>query len=331
MRRLALLIALAFAALTLAPAAQANYYGKALIGCPAVQNADGTQVVRQDDSIVAPGVPGGADHPHTFQGNKYAAVDASRMTSSNMSTAGTTCFDPDDESGIWAPVFVTNGVYYGASMSYYVAANGANPDGIANRRIQMYPPGFAAIFHKGDPGVTVRWRCGNEPNGVYTSPPTTANCTASTFSMEIDTPNICWDGEHLDSADHRSHFRNNLAGGSCPADFYIRLPQQQAGFKYARAAMGGRLSSDHDPTLPAGYSAHYDYKALWEQNGGNQLVRCLSDPNRNTATAPLCGVFTYDGIPNANPWNTYIRKWKDVAGYVKSDGSASYISPPTIP
>jgi hypothetical protein len=310
--------------LTMAAPAHANLWAKYKLACPLA-------VVAQDDPLTAPGDPGAADHNHGASGSDQFSAS---MTTGAMLAGSTTCFLRENHSSYWAPTMDKDGVSYGAGFSTYYAGDGANPAGIAGGRIQPFPVGLRYIVGDSHSPVLqspsfVRWRCGQSVS-TSQAPPTTTNC-ASSVSMEIDGP-MCWNGLELDSPDHKSHMSGQVAGGGCPADHPIRLPQLQVSFTYPAAALGGMLSSDHG-VGPAGRSAHYDAWFAHDPDQQDQLTRCLNDPARNSPNSPSCGVFTYDGGPaGSNPWQNYLRPWSTVIGYVKSNGDPNYGgAPPATP
>lgn len=322
MRRLLLLVILL--AVPASPA-QANLWGKVKIACPLA-------VIAQDDPLVAPGEEGESDHNHAAYCSK---AFSSTMTTGAMYAAETTSFLRENHSSAWVATFDKDGVSYAGSFSTYYAGNGADPAGIAGGKIQPFPPGLRFVWGDSHSPILqsvsfVRWRCG-EGVATYDRPPTAANCSTG-FKLEIDGPE-CWNGQDLDSPDHKSHMARQV-GRSCPADHPIRLPQLQVSFSYPAAALGGMLSSDHG-VGPAGRSAHFDYWAAHNPDEQDQIVRCLNDPARNSPNSPSCGVFTYDGPTDsnpalqANPWQVKLIAWANTVGYVRSDGNPGSLPPVT--
>jgi hypothetical protein len=96
------------------------------------------------------------------------------------------------------------------------------------------------------------------------------------FVMSINFPE-CWDGVHLDSPDHKSHMSTpeqyQKADGTwssrCPSTHPVPIPAIAYNIHYTITDNGAvgrwRLSSDLDPTLPAGITGHGDYMMGWDQ------------------------------------------------------------------
>jgi hypothetical protein len=326
MRRTLLFMFVAGVLFAAAPAASGNLFGKYIQSCPQSVHA-------QDDPIVAPGLPGGADHDHTASGSLAFGAN---MTTGSMLAAGTTCILQANHTAYWAPTVIgPDGVSYPASFSSYYAAAGADPSLVAGGRVQPFPTGIRFIVGNSKSTVlqstsVVRWRCYGQAT-TLSAPPQSCPVAGKGFAMEFTAP-MCWDGMNLDTPDHKAHMSGASAGNGCPASHPVRLPQLQAAFSYPAGAIGGYLSSDHG-VGPKGRTAHFDVWEAWSSpNVQDQLTRCLNDPARNTATAPLCGVFTYNGGTNPpNAWLPYLLPWATAVGYVQSNGNPSYVLPPAIP
>ena len=69
----------------------------------------------------------------------------------------------------------------------------------------------------------------------------------------------CWNGNDLDSADHKSHLAYRV-GRACPAGYPVRIPRLSLNVHYD-------LASIDDLTLASGsiYSAHADFFNAWDQ------------------------------------------------------------------
>jgi hypothetical protein len=112
------------------------------------------------------------------------------------------------------------------------------------------------------------------------------------LEMNIEFPQ-CWDGENLDSSDHKSHMAYGIGwknGNGCPdthpvpvptISFHIRHP-----IKAGADVSGWRLSSDtYDAGQPGGYSIHGDWwdgwdesiKKAWTDGCSRKPVSCFSD------------------------------------------------------
>ena len=101
----------------------------------------------------------------------------------------------------------------------------------------------------------------------------------------------CWDGVHLDSADHRSHVAYGSYGSwgyyKCPDDHPYVIPQFSLGawFTVDANLKDWVLSSDHmdtSPTHKRGDTFHTDFfmawdptvHDIWEENCLNKMLNC---------------------------------------------------------
>jgi len=237
-----------------------------------------------DDPIVLPGEPG-ASHSHEFFGS--AATDAASTGASLRGTA-TTCEDTEDTAAYWVPTLSVDGAPVDPTFvrAYYRAAPGADV-----RDVQPPPLGLAMIagdpnrttageepepadpaaapttHHHGgatttvpgaDPTAAAGWGCGLRPRRLHVEPPT--DCTdPSPLTLRLRFPD-CWDGDHLDSEDHRSHVAPSV-DGTCPATHPVLLTQLQLSIVWpvtGADAAGASLSSG--PVA----GAHGDFLNGWD-------------------------------------------------------------------
>jgi hypothetical protein len=212
---------------------------------------------RPDDPIVYPGLPG-ASHMHTFVGNTTTNA-ASTLTS--LLAGGTSCTNPHDKSAYWFPSFYKGDQLIqptGLQVIYYKS-------GILEYwRVQNFPQGLRFVVgspsstleqFRDSPGAVEGFECGN----ISHSWDIPASCVAGTqVNVRFQAPS-CWDGVHLDSADHKSHMAYPT-GGYCPATHPVPVPMLE--FKIAFPASGdlsqARLASGR------GYSWHYDFFNAWD-------------------------------------------------------------------
>ena len=221
-----------------------------------------------DDPIVAPGIPGGA-HRHEFYGN--VSTDA-HSTTSSLTGRASTCARQRDKAAYWAPTLYNNGhrVQPNLMISYYRTGPLRDPS-----VIRPYPLGLRMIAGDGhatkpQPRMISHWSCANDgPKGTKELP---RSCDGVPLRLQIGFPN-CWDGKHLDSADHKSHmaysYRNDKA---CPRSHPVALPTLKLGFRYDVRGPLNRV------TLASGgkYSGHADFWNAWDPAAQRELVRkCL--------------------------------------------------------
>ena len=230
-----------------------------------------------DDPIVFPGQPG-ASHMHTFMGAR--TTDANTTTAS-LSADGTGCVTPADHSAYWFPSLY-NGTELirptGPQVIYYKS-------GVYDyRTVQPFPKGLRYVVgspsatrdqFQNAPGAVEGWECGDSSKN-WDFP---ANCPAGTqLNVRMQAPS-CWDGVHLDSADHKSHMaypvKNEANFGRlvCPGDHPVALPMIE--FKMAFPTSGD-MSTVHLAS-GRGYSWHYDFFNAWDPTVLAPLVKhCIN-------------------------------------------------------
>lgn len=235
--------------------------------CSSNQNAP-------NDPIVFPG-QAGASHMHTFMG---ATTTNEKSTTGSLSAGSTSCVTPQDHSGYWFPTLY-NGTQIvtpsGPQVIYYKS-------GIYDyRTVRPFPRGLRFVVgspsateadFQNSPGAVEGWECGNSSKN-WDFP---ASCPAgSQLNVRMQAPS-CWDGVHLDSADHKSHMAYPILVGYrivCPADHPVALPMIE--FKMA-FPVSGDMSQVHLAS-GRGYSWHYDFFSAWDATVQAALVKHCID------------------------------------------------------
>lgn len=217
-----------------------------------------------DDPILHPGRPG-VSHEHDFFGG--TATDASSTATALLGTDSTCQSQPADTAAYWTPTLYDgrDPVEPGRLFAYYrrPAVVGLDPAGI-----EPYPFGLKMVagdMHAVAPQSTaiVAWHCGSSDD-LSVRPP---SCPRGfPLGLHVAFP-PCWDGEHLDSADHRSHVAYPI-DGSCPATHPVVLPELVVDVAYTFSGDPGELR------LASGDvgSGHADFLNAWEQSGLQRLV-----------------------------------------------------------
>jgi hypothetical protein len=166
---------------------------------------------------------------------------------------------------------------------YYRRAGGGMGPGV-----QPFPVGLRMIAGNAkatsDQSLSiVQWDCGGgglESPHMYACP----GGSSAPIHASLVFPS-CWDGVHLDSADHKSHMAYASANGTCPADHPVSLPEVTFEIDFPGIAGGP------DYSLASGgiYSLHGDFIADWSNRVQNALVAsCLNVPHE-------CGDMNRDG------------------------------------
>jgi len=207
-----------------------------------------------DDPIVHPG-HAGMSHRHDFFGNTSTAAGS---TYESLLAAGTTCDQRLDTASYWAPALLDGGapVTPVRALAYYRAGIG-----IDSATVVAYPPGLMMVA--GDAGATapqptsvVAWSCG--AGGVRAATP--PSCDGMDLRLLVTFPD-CWDGEHADSDDHRSHVSYSTAG-ACDDAHPVPIPQLQFTIEYPPVDDVEALTLASGPIV----SAHADFWNAWDQD-----------------------------------------------------------------
>ncbi|HSW80138.1 MAG TPA: DUF1996 domain-containing protein [Candidatus Saccharimonadales bacterium] len=185
----------------------------------------------KDDPIRFPN-QSGASPMNSFFGNKTTNA-ASTGASINAGSSNCNYISQYDHSAYWVPsIMYTNP---DGSTGQYTNSGATNvvyysrPGGTNGPKVQPFPKGLKMLA--GNPSATtaqstsvVLFNCsgGPESAALMTNCPGTAS---NPLRGNITFPS-CWDGVHLDSADHKSHMAYaNTTTGACPADHPVSLPQ----------------------------------------------------------------------------------------------------------
>ncbi|MER6846850.1 DUF1996 domain-containing protein [Streptomyces flaveolus] len=219
-----------------------------------------------DDPIVYPQQPG-KSHDHTFMGNTTANAYS---TTASLDAGTTTCRAPGDRSGYWMPTMFNGDepvlpvgpqtIYYKAGVTDYTSVR-PFPKGL---RYVVGSPMQSAQEFRDHPGFVEGWECGDSffnvafPTDCPSRPDVQVN-------IRFQAPS-CWDGEHLDTPDHKSHMaypvvnpgtNNNI----CPTSHPVALPMIE--FKMA-FPVNGDLSRVRLASGPS-HSFHYDFFNAWDE------------------------------------------------------------------
>lgn len=259
------------------------------------QTSDGTGAFRitthysnfgYADPIAFPG--GVSPHLHLFFGNTCVTATMTDPTTCGSSTSdGGTL----NKTAYWVPAIIDSTgapvTPSGMQVYYKTGYNGVRP-----QDVRPFPAGLKLVAGSAatttpnpsphDYDRIVNYDCNNSDGTSFNHIPTNAEgnaggCAPGTwFVMEIEFPQ-CWDGVHLDSADHKSHMAYPTGAG-CPADHPVALPEVTERVLYTMPAggipNGWRLASDNYAYngSNAGYSGHADWFNGWDTATMQQIV-----------------------------------------------------------
>jgi len=275
--------ALFFACVALAAAAPALGGGaRGGVGPPFFLSSCRFSHMSTDDPIVWPGRPG-YSHNHTFVGN--VATNAF-STASALRRAGTTCSPAADTAAYWAPTLYVDGTPLAPATAtiYYRRLTAAH--------VRPFPPGLEMVAGNSKavrPQSTsiTYWDCsvlkssfyGRALRGSGAVAPSVRQSSIprcpvkSQLQLHVNFPE-CWDGRHLESANHKSHMAY-AAAGRCPADHPVPVPALSLVYRYSAPV----VDAAHTVFLSSGgqYSGHADFINAWNQHAFAQLVEsCLN-------------------------------------------------------
>ena len=260
-----------------APADTVHHHASTANGAPdevitGPQGADAQFVVEceyshagLDDPIVHPGMPG-ASHLHVFFGN--STTDAYSDLES-LNAGDTTCDQQLDRAAYWAPALLDRGKLIAPvkSTAYYRAGIGVDPT-----TVQPYPAGLAMVAGNAaadvpQPVAVTAWTCGTGSDREAV-PPT---CPDNRFLRLLVTFPDCWDGQHLDSANHIDHVAYS-SGGHCAAAHPVPIPQLQFSVEFHHTGSPEGLELASGGLL----TGHADFLNAWDpEKLATEVRSCL--------------------------------------------------------
>jgi Domain of unknown function (DUF1996) len=109
------------------------------------------------------------------------------------------------------------------------------------------------------------WSCAVRRAVRSATIPTCPGTTRGGLRLHVNFPN-CWDGERLDSANHKSHLAYS-SDGACPGSHPVEVPALSLVIYYGvSGGTGAELSSGGQ------FSAHADFVNAWNQETLVRLV-----------------------------------------------------------
>ena len=243
-----------------------------------------------DNFMVAPGKVNGAQHVHDYVGN--LSTDAFSDEES-LNAADTTCARSDKSTYFWPVLRDTNGQGDDAN------ADGGGLDGNFGKILQpvsadlqfrgnptskvtAMPENLAVITGdakaatNGDANAKAAWTCTGFEDRTTTKYPL---CPPGSRLMRIlDFPS-CWDGENLDSANHRDHIAFPKRNGSCGRGL-VAVPQLRMTLTYQQPdgrgfALDTFPDQQHDPSTD-----HADFMNMMPEDLMAAAVNCINTGRR---------------------------------------------------
>lgn len=263
-----------------------------------------------DNVIVAPGVSNGAHHFHDYIGNQSNDAFAS---DEDLANAETSCVDQGDRSTYYWPVIrLQNGAQEQDANSPGGGIEGnageivtpkdvtltfvGSPRGKVTEmpRLLRIITGDAKAFVNGTANANASWSCtGFEDRQLKDKYPL---CPQGSDVVRTFKFQSCWDGQNIDSANHRTHVAFAAADGSCPSGFEA-IPQLVQRIVYDVDAPslqdGGRTTPlfavDSFPEqLHKPVTDHGDFINVFDEDLMAQMVDCINEGRK-------CGAGADDG------------------------------------
>jgi hypothetical protein len=235
------------------------------------------------DPIVMPGMS--MAHRHEFYGAKNENPSSDEWSQANTPTS---CGISRDPASYWKPIFSADGneVFPGQLM-----AGGSYHEGRFYYRagttdigsVQPIPFGLRIIA--GNASATswqsasiAGFQCRDDSGNTVGKQAKPPDCPKGDFlEPSVVFPN-CWDGVHLDSADHKAHMSYASPTAKCDAAHGVRLPQVTLAWRYPTDAFYGKklsIATLRDPAYNQ-MTLHADILFAWDPATMRELVkRCI--------------------------------------------------------
>ncbi|MDX2543543.1 DUF1996 domain-containing protein [Streptomyces sp. WI04-05B] len=257
------------------------------------------KLYNSDNIIVAPGVTNGAHHTHDYVGNQD---NDAFTTNEEFAAAATSCRNQGDKSTYYWPVLrLQDGTREFDAKRLGGGAEGntgriltasrvtlnfvGSPRGkvVAMPKFLRIITGDAKAFTNGTANANAAWSCtGFEDRQLTDRYPI---CPRGSSLVRTSSFQSCWDGQNIDSANHRTHVAfADRRTGACPTGFKA-IPQlvQRLVYDVKAPSLGdnGKTSpfyavdgfpeQTHKPITD-----HGDFINVFDDSLMNQLVQCVN-------------------------------------------------------
>jgi hypothetical protein len=255
-----------------------------------------------DNVIVAPGVTNGAHHLHDYVGNQSNDAFANNDT---FAAAQTSCTNQGDKSSYYWPVVrIQNGTQdfdqnndgggkegnvgqiQQVKQAQIKFVGNAKSKVVAMPKFLRIITGDAKTTTNGLANANAHWSCTGFENKVqlttqYPICPQ-GSSVVRTFAFQS-----CWDGQNIDSANHRTHVAFADAQGNC-ANGFKAIPQLTMRLVYnvpAPVIQNGQVKNAYavdgfPEQLHKPATDHDDFINVFDENTMNTLVNCINTGQR---------------------------------------------------
>ncbi|HEY0451900.1 DUF1996 domain-containing protein [Actinophytocola sp.] len=251
------------------------------------QNENGHR--NPDNFIVAPGVRNGAHHTHDYVGNLTADANS---TNESLAAAGTTCRGGDLSTYYWPVIRIraaagqnevvdeenphNQGTILAPARAQLTFKGNATGPVVAMPQFIRIITGDAKASTNGGANANAKWTCTGFENRITTKYPLCPR--GSSVQRILDFPS-CWDGQNIDSANHRNHIKFPDASGTCaPGTQAVPALQMRLTYNVPR---GGLFVLDsfpdekHNPVTD-----HGDFVNVMPAPLMDRVVRCVNQGRR---------------------------------------------------
>ncbi|MGW0816851.1 DUF1996 domain-containing protein [Streptomyces viridiviolaceus] len=254
-------------------------------------------VFNSDNLIAAPGVDNGAHHTHDYVGNQDNDAFSS---DEDLANADTSCRNQGDKSTYYWPVLRLQdgteefdagdqgggaegnvGRILKPSQAELRFVGNRQSDVVAMPKFLRIITGDAKSFTNGVANANSSWSCtGFEDRQVTDKYPLCPD-----GSQVVRTANFqsCWDGQNIDSANHRDHVAFVQEDGGCPNGFQA-IPQLQVRLVYdipTPTVENGQVQNPYavdsfPEQLHKPITDHNDFINVMDEDLMDQVVDCIN-------------------------------------------------------
>ncbi|MGH3813348.1 MAG: DUF1996 domain-containing protein [Pseudonocardiaceae bacterium] len=243
--------------------------------------------LNSDNYMQAPGKVNAAQHVHDYVGN--VSTDAF-SDDDNLADAGTTCAKGDASAYFWPVLRDTDGqgddaeedgggldgnfgeILQPTAVDLEFRGNPTDDVTAMPEFLRVIVGDAKAATNGGDADVQSQWTCTGFEDRTTTNYPL---CPQGSQVMRIlDFPS-CWDGENLDSEDHKTHIVFPDDDGSCSGGT-VAVPQLHMTLTYQQPdddsfALDSFPEQQHDPRTD-----HGQFENLFPQELMDEAVDCIN-------------------------------------------------------
>ncbi|MER7687314.1 DUF1996 domain-containing protein [Streptomyces sp. NPDC097610] len=251
-----------------------------------------------DNVIVAPGVTNGAHHLHDYVGNQSNDAFA---TNDDLAKAATTCQNQGDKSTYYWPVLRVqdgtqefdadkNGGGLEGNVGKVLQAKQAQIEFIGNPQSKVVEmptflriiTGDAKAFTNGPANANAHWSCTGFENKVQLTDKYPI-CPQGSSVVRSFAFQSCWDGQNIDSANHRTHVAFADANGNCAGGFKA-IPQLTMRLLYDAPAPTLENGQVKNPYAVDGFpeqvhkaiTDHDDFINVFDASLMREMVDCIN-------------------------------------------------------